>query len=127
MRISQLAAIAGVTTKAIRYYEQLGFVKAERTSSGYRDFDEGTLKVIRTLRQTQRLGVKLSEMEEILALVRSGEQPCKNVRAVIAAKRREVADRIRSLEEFDGFLAELERSREEGDAPCPILSGVKSA
>lgn len=127
MRIGELASKAGVTPKAVRYYENRGFVKSLRTPSGYRDFNDTALDVIRTIRQAQRLGVKLSEMEEILALVRDGEQPCKNVRAVIAAKRREVAERIRSLEEFDAFLADLERSREQGDAPCPILSTIERA
>ena len=41
MRIGELAATAGVTTKTIRYYESIGLLpEPARTPSGYRDYDE---------------------------------------------------------------------------------------
>jgi DNA-binding transcriptional MerR regulator len=75
MLIGELAARAGVTPKAIRYYERRGFIKAARKPSGYRDFDEISLDVIQTIRSAQRLGVKLSEMDEIIGLVRDPQRP----------------------------------------------------
>lgn len=122
MRIGELALRAGVTRKAIRYYEQLGLLQARRTRSGYRDFDDRSLDVVATIRSAQRLGVKLSEIDEIIALIRDHRRPCASVRNVIALKRREVAERIASLVEFDEFLAQLEGVEEIGDAACPILS-----
>ncbi len=121
MLIGELAARAGVTPKAVRYYEQRGFVKARRTASGYRDFEDGSLDVIQTIRSAQQLGVKLSELDEIVALVRDRKRPCTNVRSIISAKRREIAERIASLVEFDKFLVRLEDVDENGDGPCPIL------
>ena len=35
MRIGELARRAGASTKAVRYYEQLGLVVAARRSNGY--------------------------------------------------------------------------------------------
>ncbi len=122
MLIGELAARAGVTPKAVRYYERLGFIKAARKPSGYRDFDERSLDVVQTIRSAQRLGVKLSEMDEIIALIRDRQRPCASVRTVITAKRREVAERIAALREFDTFLARLQGIEGAGDEPCPILS-----
>jgi len=124
MRIGELAARAGVTPKAIRYYEERGLVKARRTPAGYRDFDDTSLEVIAMIRNAQRLGVKLGEMDEIIALIRDRQRPCASVRGIIRAKRRDVAERIASLIELDKFLAHLESVEEAGEATCPILSTV---
>jgi MerR family copper efflux transcriptional regulator len=41
MRIGELAEQAGMSTKAIRYYEQIGILAPPaRTASGYRSYDE---------------------------------------------------------------------------------------
>ena len=39
MRISDLAAEAGVTVKAVRYYEAQGLLKPRREANGYRAYD----------------------------------------------------------------------------------------
>lgn len=122
MRIGELASRTGVTPKAVRYYERLGLVKSLRTPAGYREFDDTAIDVISTIRSAQGLGVKLADMDEIVALIRDRERPCANVRAVIAAKRREISERIVALQEFDRYLARLELTSEDGDAPYPILS-----
>lgn len=39
MRIGELAGLAGVSTKTVRYYEQLGLLPTpDRRPSGYRDY-----------------------------------------------------------------------------------------
>jgi DNA-binding transcriptional MerR regulator len=40
MKIGELAREAGVTVKAVRYYESLGLLGAARLGNGYRDFGE---------------------------------------------------------------------------------------
>ena len=124
MLIGELATRAGVTPKTVRYYERLGLIKASRRSSGYRDFDETSLSVIQTIRSAQRLGIKLSEMDEIIALIRDRQRPCANVQSAIDAKRRQVAEQIAALRVFDSFLARLQDVGESDDAPCPILETV---
>ena len=44
MRIGELAEQAGISTKAIRYYEQIGILTPPaRTTSGYRAYDQSAL------------------------------------------------------------------------------------
>ena len=44
MRIGELAQQAGISTKAIRYYEQIGILAPPaRTPSGYRSYDQAAL------------------------------------------------------------------------------------
>ncbi|MEU1669239.1 MerR family DNA-binding transcriptional regulator [Streptomyces sparsogenes] len=45
MRISELARRAGVTTKAVRYYESLGLLRPGRLANGYRDYNEHDVRL----------------------------------------------------------------------------------
>ena len=44
MRISELARRTGVSVHTLRYHEGLGLLKAARSASGYRDFDEHAVR-----------------------------------------------------------------------------------
>ena len=51
MRIGELSERSGVPTKTIRYWEQYGLVaEPARTGSGYRDYHDDTLAVLRFVR-----------------------------------------------------------------------------
>ncbi|GGW88077.1 hypothetical protein GCM10010297_06640 [Streptomyces malachitofuscus] len=53
MRIGELAARAGSTTRTLRYDASRGLLPARRTANGYRTFDEGDLKLLRQIRTLQ--------------------------------------------------------------------------
>jgi ectoine hydroxylase-related dioxygenase (phytanoyl-CoA dioxygenase family) len=60
MRIGELAEQAGLSTKAIRYYEQIGILTpAARTTSGCRTYDETALGRLGFVRAAQALGLPL--------------------------------------------------------------------
>ena len=57
MRIGELSERSGVPTKTIRYWEQSGLVaEPARTGSGYRDYHDDTLAVLRFVRSAQAAG-----------------------------------------------------------------------
>ncbi|MCB5908905.1 MerR family transcriptional regulator [Streptomyces pinistramenti] len=62
MRIGELAAQAGITKDAIRFYEKLGLVTGRRLSNGYRDFPPGTVIWLHYIRTAQTLGFSLAEI-----------------------------------------------------------------
>ena len=47
MMIGELAKDAGVTTKAVRYYESLGLLAPDRLANGYRDYTAHHVRVVR--------------------------------------------------------------------------------
>ena len=62
MRIGELAEAAGTTAKTLRFYEEQGLLPAaERTASGYRDYDPEAATRIDFIRRGQAAGAKLSE------------------------------------------------------------------
>lgn len=57
MNIGELAHRAGVSVKAIRYYERIGLIVPERGENGYRRFGEGELRAAREIRELNELGI----------------------------------------------------------------------
>jgi len=69
MRIGELAAAAGVSVKAVRYYEEIGVLAPPaRTSSGYRDYDIEACDRLAFIRAARAVGLTLGEIRGIVAL-----------------------------------------------------------
>jgi DNA-binding transcriptional MerR regulator len=104
MKIGELASAMGVTTKTIRYYEQIGVIAdPPRTQSGYRNYDPAAAERLGFVKAAQRAGLTLSEIRSVLAIHDEGEAPCSHVSGLIDTK----------LDEMDKRLQALERTRRE--------------
>jgi DNA-binding transcriptional MerR regulator len=69
IKIGEIARQAGVTTRTLRYYEQLGlFVPTNVNTKGYRYYNDDTLAVINRIRDLQRVGLSLDEIKEVIGL-----------------------------------------------------------
>ncbi|MCK0113631.1 heavy metal-responsive transcriptional regulator [Ornithinimicrobium sp. F0845] len=122
MRIGELAGRLGVNPKTIRYYESIGLLPdPERTSSGYRDYDEDAVDRMRFIRTAQRLGVTLDEVKEILGFRERGEAPCAYVREVLDAQVNTIDRRITELQELRDQLVSLAA---EADNLPPADAGI---
>ncbi|MET9152942.1 MerR family transcriptional regulator [Streptomyces griseoflavus] len=68
MRIGELAAVVGVTTRAVRHYHQLGLLpEPERLGNGYRDYTLRHAVVLARVRRLTELGLGLAEVRDVLA------------------------------------------------------------
>jgi MerR family transcriptional regulator, repressor of the yfmOP operon len=68
LRIQQVAADVGLTTRSIRYYEELGLLKpAARSEGSYRLFDEDDLERLRFIKGLRDdAGFSLAEIGQLL-------------------------------------------------------------
>ncbi|TNB75669.1 heavy metal-responsive transcriptional regulator [Arthrobacter sp. BB-1] len=108
MKIGELAGMAGVNPKTIRYYESIGVLpEPARTASGYRDYDGSFLDRLTFIRSAQTLGVTLDEIREILLFSERGEAPCSYVRGVLTSQLEGIGSRIRELELLRDQLTEI--------------------
>src|SRR5690242_13035198 len=68
LTISQLAAYAGVTVRAVRHYHAKGLLpEPERDHSGYRRYDATAVVELIRIRTLAEAGVPLSRVQELLA------------------------------------------------------------
>lgn len=107
LTIGELARASGVTVKTIRHYEKIGLLlPAERGANGYRYYDESQAYQLRFIRRTQRLGLTLGEIGELMAHAR--EARCNALRRALdqlfAQKIREYELRLAALRTFQRQL-----------------------
>ena len=103
MRIGEVAAASGVTTKALRFYEERGLLpQADRATNGYRDYPEDTIVRLEFIRRSQVAGLTLAEILDILQIRDAGTAPCGHVRDQLAEH----------LTNLDRHIAELTALRE---------------
>ncbi|MEC4802932.1 MAG: heavy metal-responsive transcriptional regulator [Jaaginema sp. PMC 1079.18] len=134
LKIGELQQKSRVSIKTIRYYEQIGLIQAvSRTTGNFRLFSPQVLPRLQFIRRSQRLGLSLQEIRELLQIYDSGEPPCTEVRQKFQEKVTEIDDRIAELEQLkQELLASLNRtdavSREgDRDIICPIIQPPKNS
>ena len=104
MRIGELARQAGVTAKAVRYYESIGLLADPgRTASGYREYGQEALERLQFVRDAQAAGLTLREAGTILDMKAQGERTCHHTQELLD----------RHLTDIDAQIAALESARAE--------------
>lgn len=66
MRIGELERRTGVSSRALRYYEEQGLLRPERTPSGYRDYAEADVDHVGHIRTLLAAGLSTETIAEIL-------------------------------------------------------------
>jgi MerR family transcriptional regulator, redox-sensitive transcriptional activator SoxR len=77
LSIGDLSARSGVAASALRYYEDQGLIRAERTGGNQRRYPRATLRRVAFIRSAQRVGLTLEEIAEALATLPEGRTPTK--------------------------------------------------
>jgi MerR family copper efflux transcriptional regulator len=72
MRISELGRRGKVSTAMLRRYEAMGLIHATRTSGGYREFANSTVRELVFIRMSREMGVSLVTIAEHLPAYRLG-------------------------------------------------------
>jgi DNA-binding transcriptional MerR regulator len=110
VQIKELAQRAGVTVKAVRYYESRGLITPQRASNGYREYDDADVSVVREVRALLSLGMTAQETHPFVECLRAGNDRADVCPASLSAYRRRIADvdaRIAELTALRGQLTDL--------------------
>ncbi|MGD9997655.1 MAG: MerR family transcriptional regulator [Ilumatobacteraceae bacterium] len=97
LAIGEVAALVGVATSALRYYERRGLVVADARASGQRRYGEATVRHLVFVQMLQDAGLSLDDIQGIL-------EAADNAAWKQIARRR--------LEQLDDEIARLTHSRE---------------
>ena len=104
LRIGEVAARAGVSVRALRYYEEQGLLESERTPTGQRRYADSALGRVRLVQQLYAAGLSSKDVLELLPCVHTGiATPAMLARL---AEQRDAIDRQ---------IAELTQARERLD------------
>jgi DNA-binding transcriptional MerR regulator len=116
LRVAELAQAVGLNPDTVRYYERAGLLPPPRRSpSGYRAYDADAVDRLNFIRGAQRLGLRLRDIADLLAIRDTGVCPC------------EPAERLlrRRLAELDEEMARLAALREQMVAMVEALPSAQ--
>jgi DNA-binding transcriptional MerR regulator len=96
MRIGDIAQRAGVSTRALRYYEEQGLLTSERTASGQRVYAESSVERVRLIQQFFTAGLASKTIVQLLPCVDTGHASPETF-DLLESERRRINDTMADL------------------------------
>ena len=126
MNISDVAKKTGLTSKAIRFYEEKGLVTAPlRSDSGYRTYTQKHLDELTLLRQARQVGFNLEECRELVTLFNDPSRHSADVKKRTLEKVADIENHIRELQNMRAHLLALaDACPGDESADCPIIDNL---
>lgn len=75
LTIGDVAARAGTSTSALRFYERQGLIRSHRTSGNQRRYHRAVLRRVAFILASQSAGIPLATIGEVLAMIGDEEAP----------------------------------------------------
>jgi DNA-binding transcriptional MerR regulator len=132
MTIGQVARHAGLSPRAVRFYEAEGILPhAQRTAGGYRLYAEHEVELLRFVAQLRHVGLSVADVRAIIRLREHGVPQLDRVIALLEARIAGLDRELDSLHDARARLVEvLHRARfgvQGGDVRLCQLVGATSA
>jgi DNA-binding transcriptional MerR regulator len=118
--IAELAGQTGLTPDTLRYYERIGLLPAPpRTSGAHRRYGPSALDRIRFIQGSQRLGLRLTEIADLLVVRDTGACPCEPAAGLLRRRIADVDAEIARLTALRAELATMADALPASDCPDP--------
>lgn len=125
MNIGEVADRSGLPPKTIRYYEEIGLVRAQRGVNGYRSYGMPELHKLAFLARARSLGFTIEDCRALLALYEDAGRASADVKGLVEAHLVQIDRKIAELEAMRGTLRRLADRCHGDDFPdCPILDDL---
>jgi MerR family redox-sensitive transcriptional activator SoxR len=101
LTVGELSKRSGVPASALRFYEDEGLIHSRRTAGNQRRYRRDTLRRVTFIRMSQRVGMPLAKIREVLALLSDDRTPTRTDWARISrCWQDDLNARIRRLEQL---------------------------
>jgi MerR family redox-sensitive transcriptional activator SoxR len=105
LTIGEMSRRTGVAVSALRYYEDLGLIAAERTSGNQRRYARHMLRRISLISVAKRLGIPLADVQEAFASVPLERTPShEDWQRASRRWKRQLEERRRGIERLEHEL-----------------------
>ncbi|WP_326554898.1 MerR family transcriptional regulator [Micromonospora sp. NBC_01813] len=120
MRVAELAAAVGLSPDTIRYYERAGLLPPPgRTAAGYRMYQFDAVDRLRFVQGCQRLGLRLREIADLLAVRDTGVCPCEPAEQLLRRRMAEVDAELARLSALRAEMAAMAAALPSAGCPPP--------
>ncbi|MFJ9103070.1 MerR family transcriptional regulator [Streptomyces sp. NPDC102405] len=117
VRIGEVAARAGVSVRALRYYEEQGLLTSTRSASGQRHYTHHAVERVTFLQRMYAAGLSSRTIAELLPCVDSPSADTSDAALERMAEERDrlsdhIEELIRTRDALDGLMATNRAHRE---------------
>jgi DNA-binding transcriptional MerR regulator len=121
LTVGQLAARAGVRTDTVRYYEREKLLPVPlRTDGEHRRYGPTDVDRLLFIRGAQRLGLRLAEIRELLAVRDTGTCACQPAERLLLRHVTEIGTEIERLAALRAELVGMLAAMPGPDCPDPL-------
>ena len=123
MNIGKAADQAGLPTKTVRYYADIGLVlPSSRTQTGYRNYDISSIKKLIFVKRARSFDFSIKECRELLGLYEEKNRSSSDVRKIALHHLEEIKRKEEDLKKLRIELDHLVNACAGDDRPdCPII------
>ena len=123
MNIGEVAKMAELPIKTIRYYEEIGFIKPKRSANGYRSFRVSDVHKLAFLGRARSLGFSIEDCLALLQLYKNETRASADVKQIAQEHLTRIDAKVKELQAMRNTLSHLIDACAGDDRPtCPILS-----
>jgi Cu(I)-responsive transcriptional regulator len=110
----------------VRHYESLGLLgRVGRTDSGYRQYSQADIHILRFIKRGRDLGFSMVEIAELVSLWNNRRRASASVKRIAQKHADDLARRITAMQDMQHTLAQLiDGCRGDSRPDCPILEGL---
>ncbi len=125
MNIGEVSERAGLPSKTIRYYEDIGLVQPLRSDNGYRAFRESDVHKLAFLGRARTLGFSIEDCRTLVGLYEGETRESAQVKAIAKEHLAAIDNKIAQLKSMRETLSDLVEACKGDHRPdCPILKDL---
>lgn len=124
MNIAAASQAAGLPTKTVRYYADIGLVTpTARSEAGYRLYDEAAIKKLIFVRRSRAFGFTIEACRELLSLYQDQDRTSADVKRLATQRLQEIEFKQKELQSLHDELSHLIKAcRGDSRPDCPIIN-----
>ena len=122
--IREAAEEFGMTTRTIRYYEELGMLKPERLKNRQRVYSNAEIAKLKLIDRGKKYGFTLDEIKEMVLLFDVDRAGKKQLERTIEYGRKQIGVMEGRIEELETMKKEMEFLLEEFSVKLEKLKGM---
>jgi len=109
LQIGEVATLLGISTKTIRYYQQIGLLAApSRSTSGYRLYSASDLLRLLRIKRLRTLGLSLDRIKAALAIPAAEKAGAEQaLRSILQALEEDLSTQMQALEKQRAAIRKL--------------------
>jgi DNA-binding transcriptional MerR regulator len=113
----------GVSTRTIRYYEEIGLLTPERSDGNQRLYSNAELAKLKLIFRGKRYGFSLDEIKEMVLLFDKDRTGRKQLERTVEYGKRRIGEVDRKMRELQEMKTEMEELLEEFTEKLDSLKG----